>query len=553
MSGTTNPAAPLLRILGLWRGRSLWLLLGLLVSLAALTASVALMYSAGTMVAVGSGVAITAGVAGIAVMLRVFGLSRIALRYLERLATHAATFRALADLRIWFFRGLARSSAGGLGFRRAGDLLSRLVSDVEALDGLYLRILIPLAGAILLLPLLALAAGRVDWGLAVILCVLFALTAFVLPGLAARRTLAEGENLATATAALRTAAADALSGLREVRAFGAEGRVAAAIQAREARLFETQRRIALRGATAQAAAFLLGQAAILAILIFAGTGPAAATGLIFLALAAFEAIAILPRAGVLAGHSAAAAARIIEAAEAPVPYPDPAIPAKPPTRSALRLEGVSFRWQDDRDAVLDGMTLDIPHGSRVAILGPSGAGKSTIAALLLKVAAPQEGRITLGGTDLADLSAHDVRDRISHLSQATHLFDDTIRNNLRIGRPDADDAAIWAALDQAAIGETVRNLPHGLNSWVGEGGHRFSGGQGRRLALARTLLSPAPILILDEPATGLDAATERAFLETLNASTQGRTIILIAHRLTGVEKLDRIWRLSAGRAIAAAA
>jgi ATP-binding cassette subfamily C protein CydC len=203
--------------------------------------------------------------------------------------------------------------------------------------------------------------------------------------------------------------------------------------------------------------------------------------------------------------------------------------------------------------VLDGLTLDIPAGAHVAVLGPSGAGKSTLAALALKVAAPQGGRILLGGTDIADLAASDLRRRTAWVGQTSHIFDDTIAANLRLGRPDAPDVDLWRALDRAAIGEWVRALPDGLDTWLGEGGARVSGGQGRRVALARAWLSEAPVLILDEPCTGLDAATEREFLTTLFAQAQGRTVLLIAHRLTGAEKLDRIWRLSGGHAMAAAA
>jgi ATP-binding cassette subfamily C protein CydC len=241
-----------------------------------------------------------------------------------------------------------------------------------------------------------------------------------------------------------------------------------------------------------------------------------------------------------------------EAAEGPLPLPDPARPAKLPSDTALRFAGVRFRWAPDRAAVFDGLTIDIPAGSRVALIGPSGIGKSTLAALALRLAAPEAGRVLLGGVDVATLAAAELRGRIAYLSQATHLFDDTIRANLLLARPEADEAALWAALDAARIGELVRALPDGLDTWVGEGGMRFSGGQGRRLALARALLSPAPILILDEPCAGLDAETERAFLATLNEVAAGRTVVLIAHRLTGVERLDRIWRLSEGRVVAAA-
>ncbi len=539
---------PILRILGLWRGRAAWLALGAVLALASLAAAISLTVAAGALLAAAlAGGAIVAGL-----LVRVLGPVRVVLRYIERLATHDATFRALADLRVWFFRGLARGAAGGLGFRRAGDALARLVGDVEALDGLYLRILVPLAGAVLLLAVLLVWFGRSDPALAAIVGVLFALAGFVLPVLAARATTAAGTRLATAQAGLRVAVLDAISGLREVRAFGAEGRMLAAVQARESGLLAAQHEQAAHVALAGAGAFLCAQAALLAVLVAAGAGPGLVIG-VFLALAAFDAVGGLPRAGALAGHAAAAAARVLAAAEAPPAVADPERPAPLPAGTAFRFEGVRFSWAPDRPPVFDGLTLDVPEGARVAILGPSGAGKSTLAALALKVAAPQSGRVLLGGADLATLSAAEVRGRIAWLSQATHLFDDTIRNNLLLGRPDASEPALWAALDAAAIGEAVRALPDRLDTWVGEGGARFSGGQARRLALARALLSPAPILILDEPAAGLDAETERAFLATLNGLAPGRSMILIAHRLAGVERLDRIWRLSGGHAVAAAA
>jgi ATP-binding cassette, subfamily C, bacterial CydC len=218
----------------------------------------------------------------------------------------------------------------------------------------------------------------------------------------------------------------------------------------------------------------------------------------------------------------------------------------------VRFEAVGFGWRADAP-VFDGLTLDIPAGARVAVLGPSGAGKSTLAALLLKLAAPQTGRISLGGTDLAALSAADLRSRVGWLAQATHLFDDTVRQNLLLAKPDATDDEVWDALERARVADVVRGLPDGLDAWLGEAGAHLSGGQGRRIALARALLSTAPILILDEPAAGLDAETERAFYTTLNETLAGRTVILIAHRLTGVERLDRIYRLSGGKAVAAAA
>ncbi|CAH2599098.1 Transport ATP-binding protein CydC [Rhodovastum atsumiense] len=543
---------PLLRVLSLWRGRALWLFAGILVTLGALATGMALMGVSGGMVA---GL-VTGAVVTAPVLLRGLGPVRVVLRYLERLIAHDATFRALADLRVWFFRGLAGSAVGGLGFRRAGDVLARLVNDVEALDGLYIRILLPLSCALILVIGLPLLLAELDPVLAVAVGVLFAVSAFLLPLLAARVSAGAGERMTGAAAALRVAALDAISGLREVRAFGAEGRMLAQVQAREAALLSAQRELAGRGARATAASFLCGQFAILVMLAAAAAhwiadAPAAIAGA-FLVVAGFEAVAGLTLAGSLAGHASAAARRVLEAAEGAPPVPDPAVPAVAPKGSALRFEGVHFRWLPDRPPVFEGLTLDIPEGSRIAVLGPSGAGKSTLAALALKVAAPQAGRVLLGGVDIATLPGETVRARIAWLSQASHLFDDTIRNNLLLARPGADEATLWTALEAAHVAAVVRDLPHGIDSFVGEGGRKFSGGQGRRLALARVLLSEAPILILDEPCAGLDAETERDFMATLNDVAQGRTLVLIAHRLTGVERLDRIWRISGGVAVAAA-
>ncbi len=397
----------IVRILLLWRGRRMWLASGVVVSLAALACGVALLGASGDAVARALlGLGVTAALA-----LRVLGPARVVLRYAERLVTHAATFRALADLRVWFFSGVARGGAGGLGFARSADVLARLVGDVEALDGLYLRILVPLAGALLLLPVLVILAWPLGAGLAAILGGLFVLCAFLLPLLGARMAHDRGGRLAAARGDLRVAATDALNGLREVRAFGAQGRVLAQVQAREAAMLGAARGLARDVAASGAAALLCGQLALLAVLdvaLFPGAAAHHRIGLVVLAfvtVAAFEAAAGLPRAGVQAGHAAAAAARVLEAATVAPAVADPPHPRPMPGGSGLRFEGVRFAWRPDRPPVFDGLTLEVPDGCRVALIGPSGCGKSTLAALALKVAAPQAGRVTLGGADLATLAA----------------------------------------------------------------------------------------------------------------------------------------------------
>jgi ATP-binding cassette subfamily C protein CydC len=545
----------LLRVLSMWRSRTSWLALGVAVTVLASLAGLGLLALAGRGVA--EGVAETAvfagGVAALAWM-KGFAVLRPVARYLDRLASHAAAFRALADTRVWFFRRLAERLPAGVGFRRTGDLLGRLVSDIDALDRVYLGALVPGVAAAVVVLAIAVVLGGISPALAALVAAPLAL-ALLLPPLLAPGAAEAGRRVAAAQGSLRAAAVDPLTGIEDTLSAGAEPVAAQRVAEEGAALSAAQRMLARRGAMGGAAGLVLTQAAMLGAIAWGLTsGETAVAGAVlglFLATAAAETLGLMPRAGAALAAAGASARRLFEAADATPPVIEPTTPAAPPSGHAIKVEGVRFTWGADRPAVFDGLDLEVPEGARVALLGPSGAGKSTLAALLLKLAAPQGGRITLGGADIATLAADDVRARIACLTQDARLFDDSIADNLRIARPGADDAALWRALDAAGIGDLVRNLPEGLATRCGEAGARFSGGQARRLALARALLSEAPVLILDEPAAGLDPETERAFLETLGEATAGRSVILIVHRLIGVERPTRILRLVGGRALAA--
>jgi ATP-binding cassette subfamily C protein CydC len=545
----------LIRVLGLWRSRAGWLVAGLLVAAAAALVGVALLAVAGRGIAHAvTGAAIFAGAAAALAWIWPIALMRPVLRYLDRLVSHAAAFRALADTRVWFFRRLAERLPAGLGFRRAGDLLGRLVSDIDALDRLYLGAIVPAVAAAVVVLAIFLLLGVVAPELALLVAAPLAL-ALLLPPMLAPGAAEAGQRVAAAQGSLRSAVVDPLTGIEDTLAAGAEQVAAARVSEEGARLSAAQRLLARRGAWGGAAGAVLTQAAMLGALAYGlATGNEGVAGAVlglFLAIAAAETLGLMPRAGAALAAAAASGRRLFEAADATPPVADPAKPAPLPTGHAIRIEDVHFTWSPDRPPVFDGLELEVPEGARLALLGPSGAGKSTLASLLLKFAAPRSGRILLGGVDIAGLTGEQIRSRIVCLTQDARLFDDSIAANLRLARPEATPAEMWRALDAAGIGEVVRSLPEGLETRCGEAGARFSGGQARRLALARALLSDAPVLILDEPAAGLDPDTERAFLETLDQATAGRTVILIVHRLIGVERPTKILRLAGGRALTA--
>ncbi len=541
----------LFRVWGLWRARGGWLLIGIGVAVASALSAVALLALAGQGVA--SGVALMGGGGALAILLlRPLMLARPALRWGERMASHEATFRALADTRVWFFRRLAQRMPGGLGLTGAGDARGRMVADVEALDGLYLRAVLPALAAAAVVAAVALLLGA-EPGLAALVAAPLGL-ALLLPFWLAQGANRAAQAVAAERGAMNRAALDPLLGLPETLCNQAEGRAAARLQGATAAMHAAEARLAQRGAIGGASGFLLGQLAMLGALGWAlahGTGGGLAVLGLFMALAAAETLGLVPRAGTSLAAAGAAARRLFALADTAPPVTEPLAPAAMPPGNTLRFEGVGFAWEPGRP-VFESLDLEWREGERLALLGPSGAGKSSIAAMLLKLAAPQAGRITLGGVDIASLPAADIRARIACLSQDARIFDASIADNLRIAAPEAPEAALWRVLAQVGLAELVRALPQALDTPCGEGGARFSGGQARRMALARALLPAAPLLVLDEPTTGLDAETERAFLETLEAATRGRSLLLITHKLVGVEKPDRVLRLAKGRAFPAA-
>lgn len=486
---------------------------------------------------------------------RAFGIGRAVFRYAERLVSHDAVLKLLAELRVAVYRGLERVAPAGLRTVRRGDLLSRLVADVDALQDYWLRWLLPAGTA---LTVSVAAAGFTGWLLpeaGVVLAVGLLVAGVGVPlvsGAFARRT---ERQLAPARAALATRVTDLLGGTAELT-------VAGALPARQAHMRAADgllTRIASRAATATAlgsglSALVCGLTVVAAALVAVpavNDGRLAGVALavvVLTPLAAFEAVAGLPLAVQYRQRILRSAERVFEVLDAPVPVREPTAPADAPSSSfPLEVRGLSARYPGAHHDALRSLDLTLVPGRRIAVVGPSGSGKTTLAQVLLRFLDASSGTYSIGGVEADALDGDTVRRSVGLCAQDAHVFDSSIRENLRLARTGASDAELYDALSRARLLEWVRSLPEGLDTPVGEHGARLSGGQRQRLALARALLADFPVLVLDEPAEHLDLATADALTADLLAATEGRTTVLITHRLAGVEAVDEVLVLDAGR------
>ncbi|WP_329043626.1 thiol reductant ABC exporter subunit CydD [Streptomyces sp. NBC_01422] len=488
---------------------------------------------------------------------RAFGMGRAVFRYAERLVSHDAVLRMLADLRVAVYRGLERIAPAGLRTARRGDLLSRLVSDVDALQDYWLRWLLPAATALLVGTGAAAFTGWLLPEAGAVLAAGLLLAGVGVPwlsGVCARRA---ERRLAPARAALAVRVADLLGGTAELTVAGALPARKEEVRAAD----DVLTRIASRAATATALGG--GLSALVCGLTVVGAAivalPAVADGrlagvelavVVLTPLAAFEAVTGLPLAVQYRQRVRRSAERVYEVLDAPVPVVEPVEPAEAPASPfPLDVRGLSARYEGaDRDALYS-VDLTLYPGKRVAVVGPSGSGKTTLAQVLLRFLDAREGTYGLGGVEAASLDGDTVRTFVGLCAQDAHVFDSSIRENLRLARTDATDGQLRDALAAARLLDWAEALPDGLDTLVGEHGARLSGGQRQRLALARALLADFPVLVLDEPAEHLDLATADALTEDLLAATQGRTTVLITHRLAGIEAVDEVLVLDGGRVV----
>ncbi|MFJ9905389.1 thiol reductant ABC exporter subunit CydD [Streptomyces sp. NPDC101152] len=554
---TRTTGSALTRVRSLAGPRRSRLALALLLGALALGSAVGLMATSGWLISRASQhppvlylmVAVTAT--------RAFGIGRAVFRYAERLVSHDAVLRMLADTRVAVYRRLERLAPAGLRSTRRGDLLSRLVADVDALQDYWLRWLLPAGAAVIvsaasvvftawLLPEAgaALAVGLLAAGVGVPL-----VTAAV-----ARRA---ERRLAPARGVLSTRVTDLLTGTAELTVAGALPVRTADVRRADGALT----RIASRAATATAlggglTALISGLTVVAAALAGAqGVADGRLSGVamavvVLTPLAAFEAVLGLPSAVQYRQRVRRSAERVYEVLDAPEPVREPARPRQAPASPfPVALRGVSARYAGQERDALAGLDLTLDEGRRIAVVGPSGSGKTTLAQVLLRFLDADAGSYTLAGVDACALDGDDVRKFVGLCAQDAHLFDSSVRENLLLARKNATEAELRDALRRARLLAWADGLPDGLDTLVGEHGARLSGGQRQRLALARALLAGFPVLVLDEPAEHLDLSTADALTADLLAATEGRTTLLITHRLVGLEAVDEVVVLEEGRVV----
>jgi ATP-binding cassette subfamily C protein CydC len=490
------------------------------------------------------------------VAVRFFGITRGIFRYLERLVSHDVTFRLLSNLRLWFYRAIEPLAPARLVRYRSGDLLARVVADVEILQDFYLRVLAPPAVAVLVALLGAILLASFDPRFALVLLLFLFLAGVALPLLSRALSRRPGRDLVQTRAELNAALVDGIQGMADLLALGQGERYLARLAQLAGALGRAQQRLARLDGLHTALTGLLMNLAVLAVLALAipPVSRASLDGvylavLVLAVMACFE--AVWPLAGALQSleSSLVAAQRLFEIVDAEPAVVDPRAPLPPPQSCRLEMRDLRFGYEPGGLPALDGISLDLPPGNCLAVVGPSGAGKSTLAALLVRFWDYSEGQILLDGQDLRHYSQEQARSLFAVVSQHTHLFNATVRDNLLLARPEASERDMIQAAQLAQIHDFVTGLPQGYDTWIGEQGLRLSDGQRQRLAIARALLKDAPILVLDEPTANLDAVTERQVLAALGPVMAARSTLIITHRLVGLEIADEIVVLRNGHIV----
>ena len=545
--------------LSLYSNHSRRLLLGTILAITSLSASIGLLSLSGWFLAasflVGSTILFnffypSSGVRGLAI-------GRTISRYFERLVTHDATFRVLAELRISVFKKLIPLSPSGLNHFRNSELLNRLVTDVDTLDTLYLNLLSPFISAIMVITFMAIGLSFVSALLAVIICSTLLALLFIFPAIFYRLGQKSGKKIIQARAEYRSQFIEWIQLNAEFLLFGLVPQMTQKLEKTEQTWLHSQSKESqLTGFSNALLTFING---ILVCVVFllvttaidasSADNPEALVALvIFCVMASAEILMPIGIAFLHLGQLITAAERLNDLIEQ-----RPLVEFNGSTRwqkiaenqPLVRFEKVTFNYPSNHQATLNGLSFEVNKGQKVAILGKTGSGKSTIFQLLNRHYDPTSGQILLANCNVADYPEATLRSHLVTLSQRVHIFSQTLRDNLLMGNPQATDEQLKLVLEQVELAYLLQEQD--LDLWLGEGGRPLSGGEQRRLGLARVLLSNAELVLLDEPTEGLDRETEQQILMLIFAHCQARTLLMITHRLQGLERFDRVYRIDNGQ------
>lgn len=485
---------------------------------------------------------------------RLFAIIRTAARYGERVISHDATFRILETLRTWCYTRLEPLSPARLGRHHSGDLLTRITTDIDTLDNLYLRVISPTVVAAVMVVLLVAFISIYDPLITLLSAGLLMAAGVGIPMIADQSGRSAARQLNEQTAQLRVALVDGLHGLAALLTSGAERHHLARIDQRHQALVQGQQKMSQISGLTGALMSLFSGLAVMGTLYIGveavSTGGLSGPHLALLVLAVtagFEAVVPLSNAYQYLGQTRKAAARLNTVTQMPPAVTFFQAGHREPADGGMEFDRVSFRYAPSDHPALDGVSFEIKPGRRLAIMGPTGSGKSTMLYLLARFEDPTRGTIRIGHYNLNQLSEQVLRKHLCIIDQKAHIFNGTVRDNLLLANPQADDRTLQDALSAVRLRDFVSELPDGLDTWVGEAGRLLSGGQARRLAIARAVTSDAAIWAFDEPTEGLDTETAKAMMAGLLARAGDRTVIMVTHRPEAVEQMDQVLVLSAGR------
>ena len=548
----------LLPYLKLYKKHWFGLSLGMLLAFATLSASIGLLTLSGWFISASAVAGLTIARETFNYMLpgggvRGLAMSRTAGRWGERVVSHNATFKLLTDLRIFFFKKLAPLIPGRFSNLRDADLLNRLVADVDAMDHVYLRLVSPVTVGVFGIFFLTLFLMWFDSSLGLILGSILLIMLLVWPILFYKLGKRNGGELTQNKADLRVTTLDWIEGYSELTLFGAEERYRNAILETQHKLMANQFVNANLTGMASAALMLFNGLTLVLMLWLAADGVGGNAPDPFIALMAFATMAsfelLMPIAGAFQhlGQTLSSARRLNEVilSEPEVQFAEEKLDINKPLD--ITFSNVTFNYPDSERSVLNAVDLTIPATNKVAIVGQTGSGKSTLIQLLTRYWDPKKGYISIAGIELTQWNESQLRESISVVSQRVDILNGSLRDNLLIAKPDANDEHLANILKDVGLEKLLEN--DGLDSWLGDGGRQLSGGEKRRIGIARAILHDAPILLLDEPTEGLDKQTEQSIMALFEKHFEGKTVIFITHRLIGLESMDSIVLIEQGEIV----